>query len=190
MRTVRMQWAPVVSRPAPRTRRRCVLSAAAALTVLPLLGGCSGPPPALRDVGSGGTTIQRPVGSTFTYGFVVLYNDSDAPIEIRDIRPDIKGSGLDFLGAQVLAPDWSLSDVDCESGLMRAPVASRAVGNCSEGKPSRMSKLPVSRLGDVPSIKITYRQGSDEQSMTANLTLAVCTDQDKSVCPPEYGAAG
>lgn len=210
LQTFTKQGTPEVSRSVPRawTRRRSVLSAAAALTVLPLVGGCSGPPPALRDVGNGGTTIQRPVGSAFTYGLVVLYNDSDAPIEIRDVQPEIKGTGLAFLGARVLAPALDspgrqTASYDILEGFPpeqfpAAPEATGALVNpASQSEPE--GKLPYELLvgyrvtapgrTTVPSIKITYRQGDDQQSMTANLTLAVCTDREMSDCPPEYGAA-
>ncbi len=204
MTQVRMRSTPVGSR--AWTRRRSVLSTAAALTVLPLVGGCGGAPPALRDAGFASSTIQRPVGSTFTYGFVALYNDSDAPIEIRNVQPEIKGTGLDFLGARVLAPDSpgrETAGYDILEGFPpeRFPIAPEATGAvvnpASQSEPA--GKLPYELLvgyrvtspgrTTVPSIKVTYRQGDHQQSLTAHLTLAVCTDQAMSDCPLESGAA-
>lgn len=145
-----------------------------------------------------GWTDIKPVGTTFTNGIIIVRNVGESPIILLEARPQVRGYGLRYLGAQVsgMGRQYGASDT--------LPGYPPRMGGLADVKPLEGAVLePGERhrlegvellLGyqvvspgrsSVTGVDISYRVDGRVENKTIVSTMAICT-QAQPGCVGEY----
>jgi hypothetical protein len=157
--------------------------------------------PLAGPLGIGSTTTQN-VGYTFTYGLLVVYNIGSRPLTITEVRPELTGNGLRFLGALLAPPSRQLGGADFMEGYppldpVLGPMTP-AVGSVLDPTADPHYNGWVVALGytvvrggrsTVKAVEVTYTVDGQARMQKFRATIALCTPKSlpEAGCPGENG---
>lgn len=152
----------------------------------------------LRGGVSNGFSMRANVGDEFATGHLSVENVGDTPLRILEIRPEITGEGLRYLGAMFAGQDRSEGQVY----LVREwPPRDPRLGTITAVPDTKLVKLPrsdpnahshyellmgyrVTAEGrtTVRGVTIVYTDGATEREVTFPSMLTVCSPRTTARC--------
>ena len=130
------------------------------------------------------------VGDAFTSGFLVLENLGDTPLTIVSLTPNLRGGGLEYLGAYALDDDRRYAYFDGKLGWPRSyrgdklhplgdvpllPKVAMANDRYQVGAYLMGYRVVSEGKTEVTSVSVTYTDGVTTWSENILLAFTICT---------------
>jgi hypothetical protein len=148
-----------------------------------------------------GWTASLNEGQTFTNGWLILENESDAPVTLVKVEPVFSGEGLRLVGTRVSGTRRTIGTIQYEP---RFPPADTRLATLYDVdgyvvKPRQTSteqsaaailiglKIVKAGRSTIQAMDVTYRQNGRLEVQRITNTLAVCAPKSDRPCADEPG---